>query len=100
MPVSRALAFAFIYLFHIALVAGVWLLDPLLWIALVALKLVADYILVFPSLFVLKKHHLVRYWLQYQIYQSLYILILPLLAILSPGISWKGRTFRGNEPTP
>ena len=100
MPAARVLAFAGIYLFHLALVAGVWLLDPLLWSALVMTKLVADYLFVLPSLLVLHRPRLVRYWIHFQIYQALYILLLPLLALFSPRILWKDRVFRGNSVTP
>ncbi len=100
MTASRVLAFAGIYLFHLALAAGVWLSDPLLWAALLAIKLTADYLLVLPALIALKQHRLTPYWLHFEVYLCLYVLILPVLALFRPRISWKGRMFGGSRTSP
>jgi len=101
MTSSRTAALAVVCAFYCVVLSGWAFLSIPLWGGIVAAKFLADYAMVSPSLQVLGGRHLVRYWIPFQLYLCFYVILFPLLAILSPRVTWKGRGFGGrNEKSP
>jgi hypothetical protein len=65
---------------------------------MVVMKLIADFLLILPAKNRLNMHGLMRYWIPFQIYLAAYILVLPVVALLSGTVRWKGRKYQGRSP--
>jgi len=97
MSADRLLLLAIVGAVNLAALAGWTVLDPAVWASVVLLKTTADFLLVFPSVRLLRMQRLMRYWIPFQIYLPLYLLIFPIAALLSPDVSWKNRDFRYDQ---
>jgi cellulose synthase/poly-beta-1,6-N-acetylglucosamine synthase-like glycosyltransferase len=93
MPVSRMLAFAVAWLFHLVLIPGLFLMEPGLWLSLLAVKTVADLSLVVPAMLTMRETGRLRYWLPFQVYFWCYVVILPVLTAVLPKVRWKQREY-------
>ena len=93
MNLSRIVAFAFSFLLSLFVLLGPLFVPWPTWLISVAIKFTADYLLAYPALRQLGKRSLTRHWLPFEIYFSAYVSFLPFIALLSPSIVWKERTF-------
>jgi cellulose synthase/poly-beta-1,6-N-acetylglucosamine synthase-like glycosyltransferase len=93
-PWSRIAAFALAYTGNVLALFG-WLSGILpSWALLVGIKAAADLLLVLPVLQSEKRIGLIRNWLLFEMYFTLYVVLLPVMTVLAPRVTWKGRAFR------
>jgi cellulose synthase/poly-beta-1,6-N-acetylglucosamine synthase-like glycosyltransferase len=73
------------------------LLSPLffspVWLYLAVLKIIIDYLFLYPVYKVLGIKNQLKYFVFFQVYFILYTTILPLILVFSRRISWKGRNY-------
>lgn len=93
MALSRTLALTIVGLFHCLILSGWAFLGVPVWGGIVMAKFLSDYAMVSPALKVLNGRRLVRYWVPFQLYLCIYVVLFPLLALLSPNVTWKRRGF-------
>ena len=85
--------FAVAYCLNVLAVALSIIDGPLTVLMPLCLKLVADLLLLFPSLSRFKRLNLILYFLQYQLYYITYVILFPFLLLFGPKVLWKDRLF-------
>jgi hypothetical protein len=64
-----------------------------MWLSFLALKSGTDFLLLRPALTELDQNRLLRYWIPFEVYFTAYVVFMPVVAFLRPGLKWKGRAF-------
>lgn len=84
-------------LMHLAVIIGLFMVTPSLLVGSIAAKVLADFYFLWKPINVFKKLFLIKYFLLFEIYYSIYELLLPLVTVLSRKVVWKERAF-GERP--
>ncbi|HRE41056.1 MAG TPA: glycosyltransferase [Ignavibacteria bacterium] len=82
-----------LYIMNLTLIFGLFFLDPLIYIALIAIKFFSELLIMIPVIFRLKLKNLFQYFLFFEIYFAVYGLLLPFSFLFGNKIDWKGRKF-------
>lgn len=97
MSLGRSLAFGLAWLNTLVAATGWFYLDPVLWTALVILKIMGDILLALPAIGELGRQELLWAWIPFELYFVGYVLLMPLIAVFSPEVVWKERSFGGEK---
>ena len=91
-PITLA-TFALLYLFHVALIVGFALGPIAVVLQVLTLKLLADMVLVLPSLIRFRAIPLLRHMLAFELFFLIYVLIFPPIVLATRTVAWKGRAY-------
>ncbi len=80
-----------LYIVNIILIFGLIFLNPYIYLFLIALKIISELLIIVPVYFKLKYKKLLIYFPIYQIYFSIYGLLLPFTFLAGSRVSWKNR---------
>lgn len=93
MDATTLVIFALLYLFHVALILGFVMGPFLVALQVFGLKLIADIVLVLPSLVRFRALPLLRYMLAFELFFMLYVLLFPPIVLVTRTVAWKGRAY-------
>jgi cellulose synthase/poly-beta-1,6-N-acetylglucosamine synthase-like glycosyltransferase len=79
---------------HLLTLVGLFQVSVLLLVLGIAAKFLADLYFLWKPIRIFKKFHLTKYFLAFEVYFTVYELIIPFLALLSKRVVWKQRAFR------
>jgi cellulose synthase/poly-beta-1,6-N-acetylglucosamine synthase-like glycosyltransferase len=79
------------YAVNIILLAGILFLNFYLYLALIAIKFISELIIMLPLYYKLGFKSIIKYFPLFQIYFSIYGLLLPFTFLINPKIIWKER---------
>lgn len=65
-----------------------------IWLYLVAFKLITDFFVLYPIHKKLGIESRVKYFIVYQIYYLIYVVVLPFIVLFSKKVVWKGREYK------
>ena len=97
MDALTLLVFALLYLFHVGLVLGLVFGPFMLAAQVVLMKLLADIVLVLPSLLRFRTLPLLRNMFAFELFFFLYVLIFPPIVLVTQTVDWKGRAYAGSS---
>lgn len=80
-----------LYIVNLVLVFGFLFLNFYLYLILISLKIISELLIILPIYFKLRFKNLLRYFPLFQIYFSIYGLLLPFTLVINPKIKWKER---------
>jgi cellulose synthase/poly-beta-1,6-N-acetylglucosamine synthase-like glycosyltransferase len=95
MDIKSLLVFTIPFVLNTVLLSGVFLLPTPILLFTVLLKTAVDFFLALPSLGRFNRWELVRHFLLFELYYTIYVVLFPLVVLLGENVRWKGRTFRG-----
>jgi len=93
MDVKSLLVFAIPYCLNASLIANILFAPSILVLITFGVKIFVDLFLALPSIVSFRRWHLVRYFLIFEAYYIMYILLFPLVALVGREVVWKGRSF-------
>jgi cellulose synthase/poly-beta-1,6-N-acetylglucosamine synthase-like glycosyltransferase len=97
MEVRNLVFFGVAYLLNLLLLIAPWCCERIsLWIPL-SLKVCADLFLSLPALSAFAQWRLLVYFLPFQLYYILYVVMFPILVLMGTNVVWKDRTFAGSK---
>ena len=79
---------------HLSILVGLFLASPPILLAAVAGKLFADLLFLWKPIRTFKKYELLQYFFLFELFYSIYELLIPFVALLSKKVVWKERAFR------
>ncbi len=85
--------FSICWLLSLMFIVGSFASSFFVWGSVLASKLVIDFIYLSDLLRRINKKRYLLYFLPFELYFSLYILVIPFLALFSKNVHWKDRTF-------
>lgn len=83
-----------LYVMNFILLFGLFFVNPLLYLLLIFVKIISELSITIPVYRKLRIKNLLRYYPLFQIYFSVYGILLPLSFLLGKNINWKERKFR------
>lgn len=93
LELKNLISFAFAYIFNFMLLISPFIIDfSLIWLPL-SLKITADLTLAIPTLRVFGRSSLLRYFLHFEIYFLLYVILFPIVLLTGNRVVWKDRSY-------
>jgi len=83
-----------LYIMNFILIFGLFFVNPLLYLFLIFIKILSELSITIPIYRKLKIKKLIKYYPLFQIYFSVYGILLPLSFLFGKNINWKERKFR------
>ena len=79
---------------HLSILVGFILASPWVLVTAIAGKFLGDLLFLWKPIYVFKKYRLLNFFLLFELYYSIYELLIPFVALLSKRVVWKERAFK------
>jgi cellulose synthase/poly-beta-1,6-N-acetylglucosamine synthase-like glycosyltransferase len=100
MDIKSLLVFTIPYCFNLCLIAGLFVGPLVLTLLCLAIKVIVDFLLASAAMTKLRRWSLSKYFLIFELYYTLYVLVFPLIVLFTKVVVWKGRRFSDNGKSP